>query len=239
MAVLETIGLEKVYGRRRVVDGVSLNVGEGEIVGLLGSNGAGKTTTFKMIVGLVTPTRGSILLRGEDISRLAVYRRARLGMGFLSQEPSVFQRLTVEQNLFAILQVNGDPPDSDGIVKGLLEEYGLLPLARQKAHTLSGGEKRRLEVCRALVTSPSVMLLDEPFAGVDPKALADLKKVIRKLKERGIAVLLTDHNVRETFQVTDRSYIIEEGCVIADGPPPAIVDNPTVRKKYLGEDFRL
>lgn len=240
MGLLRTEGLTKRYGGRRVVDGVSITVGPGEIVGLLGRNGAGKTTTFRMIMGLIRPDGGRIELEGRDITRVPVYRRARLGMGFLSQEPSVFQRMTVEQNLIAILEVaasNGRPHAERA--RALLKEYGLDGLARHKAGTLSGGEKRRLEICRALVTSPKIVLLDEPFAGVDPIAVSELQDLIRKLRDQGISILLTDHNVRDTLQVTTRSYILDHGKILADGSPREIVDNAAVREAYLGDRFRL
>jgi len=241
MLLLQATQLMKRYGDRTVVSSVNLEVREGEIVGLLGRNGAGKTTTFKMIMGLVSPNGGQVLFEGKDVTRTPVYKRATLGMGFLSQEPSVFQRLTVEENLLAILQVvakkNGAPHADRA--RELLEEYGLTRLARQKAHTLSGGEKRRLEICRALLTRPRIILLDEPFAGVDPIAVSELQGLIRNLRAKGISVLLTDHNVRETLQVTTRSYIIDHGEVLAQGTPEEIVNNPLVREKYLGEQFRM
>lgn len=240
MALLEAEGLSKIYGNRKVVDGVSLSIDQGEIVGLLGRNGAGKTTSFKMIIGLVTPNSGHIAFRGTDVTYWPVYKRARLGMGFLSQEPSVFQRLTVLENLLAILEIvekNGSNRGSRALA--LLEEFGLAQLSDQKAYTLSGGEKRRLEICRALLTRPRIVLLDEPFAGVDPKAVSELQGFIKNLRSKGIGVLLTDHNVRETLQVTNRSYIIDEGKVLAHGPPADIVNNPVVREKYLGEHFRM
>jgi lipopolysaccharide export system ATP-binding protein len=239
--VLEARDLVKVYGSRKVVDGVSLKVETGEIVGLLGRNGAGKTTTFKAIVGLIRPQSGEIHLNGEEITRLPIYKRARRGMGFLSQEPSVFQRLTVEENLLAILELIGGSADRErhARARSLLEEFGLAQVSRQKAYTLSGGETRRLEICRSMLTHPAIMLLDEPFAGVDPIAVADLQGLIRRLKEKSISVLLTDHNVRETLQVTDRSYIIDQGVVIAQGSRAEIVDNPLVRERYLGQNFRI
>lgn len=238
-AVLDVRGLSKDYGGRKVVDRVSLVVNPAEIVGLLGRNGAGKTTTFRMIVGLVTPKEGRIFLNGEDVTHLPVFRRARMGLAFLSQESSVFQGLTVLENILAILEVTGTGRDRRATAMGLLREYGLDRLERQKAHTLSGGEKRRLEICRALAGRPSVVLLDEPFAGVDPIAVGELQGLIRGLQKKGIAVLLTDHNVRETLRVTDRSLIIDAGVVLAEGPPALLVNNALVRERYLGEDFKL
>jgi lipopolysaccharide export system ATP-binding protein len=238
MSVLEAHELTKIYGERKVVNGVSLRVDSGEIVGLLGRNGAGKTTTFKAIVGLIRVNSGRIELQGSDITSMPVYLRARRGMGFLSQEPSVFQRLTVEKNLLAVMELIGTD-DRKRRAHDLLEEYGLSKVARQKAYTLSGGEKRRLEICRSLLTHPAIMLLDEPFAGVDPIALHDLQGLIKQLKQKGISVLLTDHNVRETLQVTDRAYIIDQGCVLTQGTRQEIVDNPLVREKYLGQNFQI
>lgn len=241
MPLLEAWDLTKLYGNRKVVNSVRIQVEAGEIVGLLGRNGAGKTTTFRMIMGLVIPDAGTIRLDGREVTRLPVFRRALLGMGFLSQEPSVFQRLTVEQNLLAILQVvsrERGVSQRDRAAK-LLEEYGLARLAGQMAYTLSGGEKRRLEICRTLLTNPRIILLDEPFAGVDPIAVSELQDLIRTLRDKGISILLTDHNVRETLQVTTRSYIIDHGQVLAQGSPSEIVANPEVREKYLGEQFRM
>lgn len=238
--VLKTQQLEKYYGKRKVVDGVSLLVRQGEIVGLLGRNGAGKSTSFKMVMGLVKPDGGSVVIDGRNVTDLPVYQRARLGMGYLAQEPSVFQRMSVLDNLRAILEFT-DTPKAEYLetARGLLREYGLGHLERQKAETLSGGETRRLEICRALVRRPLVILLDEPFSGVDPIAVTDLQEMIRGLKRKGIGVLLTDHNVRETLAITDRSYIIDEGCVLAEGVPADITQNPLVRERYLGERFRL
>ena len=238
MSVLEAQDLVKVYGERKVVNGVSLAVEPGEIVGLLGRNGAGKTTTFRAIVGLIRVEGGTISLKGTDITNMPVYLRARMGMGFLSQEPSVFQRLTVEQNLLAILELI-EAENRREQAHALLEEYGLAKLAKQKAYTLSGGEKRRLEICRSLLTHPAIILLDEPFAGVDPIAVSDLQGLIKQLKQKGISVLLTDHDVRETLQVTDRAYIINEGQVLAHGTRQELLDNPLVREKYLGQNFQI
>ena len=239
-ALLRTVGLVKSYGGRRVVNEVEITVNKGEIVGLLGKNGAGKTTTFYMIVGLIQPEAGTVHFDGADITRLPMHQRALLGMGYLSQEPSTFRTLTVEQNIMAILETL---PLSDHVrhrrARRLLEELDIAHLARQKAYTLSGGERRRLEICRALVTSPSFMMLDEPISGVDPIAVFDVQRIIAQLSERGIGVLLTDHNVRETLSVVDRAYIINEGVVEVSGPSDYLINDPTARKIYLGEQFSM
>jgi lipopolysaccharide export system ATP-binding protein len=240
MPLLNVDNVTRVYGQRRVVDGVSLAVDRGEVVGLLGRNGAGKTTTFRMVVGLVRPTSGGIRFHDKDVTWWPIYRRARLGMGFLPQEPSVFQRLTVEENLLAILETTAMPSaERKRTAAALLDEYGLARLAPQKALTLSGGETRRLEICRAMITNPSVMLLDEPFSGVDPIAVGDLQQFVLRLKERGIGVLLTDHNVRETLRICDRAYIIDHGRVLRHGRPAEIVEDPVVRESYLGANFTM
>lgn len=240
MPLLEVLEVTRIYGRRKVVSGVSLRVDEGEVVGLLGRNGAGKTTTFRMVVGLVRTNEGRILFRGDDVTRWPIYRRARRGMGFLPQEPSIFTRLTVEDNLVAILETTGvKAAERRGRAHALLEEYGLAKLAGQKAYTLSGGETRRLEICRAMITKPTIILLDEPFSGVDPIAVAELQEFIVKLQKRGVAVLLTDHNVRETLQICNRAYIIDNGTVFREGSPDSIVNDPIVRQKYLGEHFQM
>jgi len=240
LTLLRVEDVTKIYARRRVVDGVSLQLERGEVVGLLGRNGAGKTTTFRMVIGLVRPDGGRIVFNDIDVSRLPIFKRARLGMGFLPQEPSVFQRLTVEENLLAILETrNGSVGDHRQKAGALLEEYGLSRLSRQRAYTLSGGETRRLEICRALITSPSIILLDEPFSGVDPIAVGELQQFIVKLKQRSIGVLLTDHNVRETLAICDHSYIIDEGRLLAKGTRDEIVGNPLVRERYLGANFKL
>lgn len=239
--LLETHDLVKTYNGRRVVDRVGFAVGEGEIVGLLGRNGAGKTTTFRITVGMIESDDGSVKFAGEDISRLPMYQRARRGIGYLSQEPSVFQRLTVEQNLLAILETLKDLSQAERISKaqGLMKRFGLLVNARQLARTLSGGERRKLEIARALITSPRLLLLDEPFSGVDPISVKDLQRDILKLRdERGISILLTDHNVRETLTVTDRSYILDEGKVLRHGPPKELINDEVVRRTYLGDTFR-
>jgi lipopolysaccharide export system ATP-binding protein len=238
--LLETIDLVKRYGSRTVVDCVSYCVHYGEIVGLLGRNGAGKTTSFRMTIGMITPNAGQVIFDGEDIARLPMYKRAQLGIGYLSQEPSIFQRLTVRQNLLAILE--GMPlrrRERHHRADELLEQFGLSHLAGQLARSLSGGERRRLEIARALVTQPKLILLDEPFSGVDPIAVEGLQReIVRLRKEHEIAILLTDHNVRETLSVTDRSYIIHEGQVIAEGAPRDLINDPKVRRIYLGNTFR-
>ncbi|MBI3099699.1 MAG: LPS export ABC transporter ATP-binding protein [Planctomycetes bacterium] len=233
-------GLTKRFGSRTVVDGLSFDVHAGEIVGLLGRNGAGKTTAFKMAMGLIPPNAGKVMLNGNEITRLPMYRRAKMGLGYLAQEPSIFQRLTVEENLLAILETQGlSGADCRRRAAELLAEYGLTRVAKQKAHTLSGGETRRLEISRALVTDPKLMLLDEPFSGVDPIAVNDIQGLIRRLKEHGIGILLTDHNVREMLTVTDRSYIIDQGRILAHGSPQEVLANPEARQAYFGEQFRM
>ncbi|MHC5038643.1 MAG: LPS export ABC transporter ATP-binding protein [Planctomycetota bacterium] len=240
MALLEVKDLVKSYRRRRVVDGISFCIDKGEIVGLLGRNGAGKTTTFRMIIGMIRPEGGRVFFGDREITRLPMYRRAQLGLGYLSQEPSVFQGLTVEENILAILETQSlSREERRNKLQELLEVFGLTSLARSKAITLSGGERRRLEITRALVLSPELILLDEPFAGIDPIAVADIQANIAALALRGISVLLTDHNVRETLSITDRSTIIDEGKKIAEGSPESIVSDPVVRKRYLGEGFKL
>lgn len=238
--LLEVDGVSKIYGKRKVVDGVSLRVNRGEVVGLLGRNGAGKTTTFRMAIGIVTPNGGRIVFRGDVVTKLPIFKRARKGMGFLPQERSVFQRLTVEENLLAVLETRKDVKgDRRERAAAMLAEYGLTKIAKQKAYTLSGGETRRLEICRAMITSPSILMLDEPFSGVDPIAVGELQGFIRGLRDRGIGVLLTDHNVRETLTVCDRAYIINEGKVLKTGTPSEIEADPLVRQTYLGENFRM
>ena len=239
MILLETRNLIKRYSGRAVVDHVSFVVRQGEIVGLLGRNGAGKTTTFRMTIGMITPDAGTVVFDGADVTSLPMYKRARRGMGYLSQEPSIFQRLTVRQNLMAILETMRLPaPTRQERCDQLLEQFGLARLQDQLARTLSGGERRKLEIARALVTNPTMMLLDEPFSGVDPIAVEDLQREIRGLKDRGISILLTDHNVRETLTVTDRSYIISDGKVLREGPPKVLINDDLVRKTYLGHTFR-
>jgi lipopolysaccharide export system ATP-binding protein len=237
---LTTEDLRKSYKGRSVVRDVSIAINGGEVVGLLGPNGAGKTTTFSCVLGLVVPDSGRVLLNGEDITRLPMYLRARRGIGYLPQEASVFRRMTVEQNLLAVLEMLDLPAAKVADrARSLLEEFGITHLARQKASTLSGGERRRLEIARALTTGPSFILLDEPFAGIDPKARYDLQHVIAHLKERGLGILITDHNVRETLQITDRAYIIHDGVIFQTGTPEALATDPRVRDVYLGEQFSL
>ena len=237
---LQAAGLSKNYGARSVLTDVSLYIGAGEVVGLLGPNGAGKTTTFHCILGLTEPDRGRILLGSADITSLPMYRRARRGISYLPQEASIFRRLTVEQNLVAVLETL-DMAREDLVprARALLAEFRIGHLASQPGHALSGGERRRVEIARALALSPSFMLLDEPFAGLDPKARSDLQRLVAHLRERGIGVLITDHNVRETLQITDRAYIIANGVIIRNGTPGELAADPEVRAVYLGEDFRL
>ncbi len=237
---LEAKGLVKSYGRRIVVRGMEIHVEPGEVVGLLGPNGAGKTTCFQMIMGLVRPDEGTIHLNGENVTKKPMYERARHGIGYLAQEPSIFRRLTVEENLMAVLQMRDFPgQDKNQKMNGLLSELGLEKLRHQMASTLSGGEKRRCEVARALVTDPKYLLLDEPFVGIDPLAVADLQSVVGGLKARGIGVLITDHNVRETLEIVDRAYIMYEGQVRVEGTAREILDHPDARRFYLGEKFSL
>jgi lipopolysaccharide export system ATP-binding protein len=238
--MLVTRELTKEYGRKRVVDCVNIEVGKGEIVGLLGPNGAGKTTTFYMIVGLIRPTSGKILLDQTDISHLPMYKRAQRGIGYLSQESSIFRKLTVQQNIEAILETQKlSRGQRKARLKELLEVLNISQLASRKAYYLSGGERRKVEVTRALVTNPSYMLLDEPFAGIDPIAVADLQKIVLQLKEMGLGVIITDHNVRETLAITDKSYIIYEGSILFSGTPDTLAKDLRVREVYLGEHFEL
>ncbi|KPL18076.1 MAG: LPS export ABC transporter ATP-binding protein [candidate division Zixibacteria bacterium SM23_81] len=240
MALLRAANLIKIYHKRKVVDRVSLEVRQGEIVGLLGPNGAGKTTTFYMIVGMIQPNEGRVLIDDQDITGLPMYQRARRGIGYLSQEPSVFRKLSVQDNIMAILQtLDLNTQQRQERLKVLLEELDLLPLARNKAYNLSGGERRRVEITRALVTNPNFMLLDEPFAGIDPIAVEDIQKIVARLREKGLGVLITDHNVRETLQITDRAYIMSEGQILKLGTAEFLANDPEARKIYLGERFRL
>ncbi len=237
---LSVENLIKRYGQRTVVNEVSLNVEQGEIVGLLGPNGAGKTTTFYMITGMIRPNKGQVKLGEQDITYLPMHRRARLGVGYLSQEPSVFRKLTVEENLMAILQMMPlDRAARREKMKTLLEEFGIARLGRQKAHTLSGGERRRLEIARALVTDPKFILLDEPFAGIDPLAVQDIQNIVQKLKERNIGVLITDHNVYDTLSITDRAYLLYDGKILKAGDAQFLAEDAQARALYLGEKFRL
>ena len=238
--LVETRGLVKEYRRRRVVNGVAMNVREGEIVGLLGPNGAGKTTSFYMITGLIRPTSGHVYFKGQDVTRLPMYRRARMGLGYLAQEPSIFRNLTVEENVLAILETLPiGIRERRRRLDYLLEELKIGYLAKQKAYTLSGGERRRLEITRALVTDPSLILLDEPFSGVDPLAVYDVQQIIRDLKQRGLGILITDHNVRETLSVVDRAYVIYSGEVLTEGTREFLVNDPQAREKYLGKAFSM
>src|SRR5216110_386605 len=240
MAMLRTQDLTKTYSGRTVVRGVSVDVKSGEIVGLLGPNGAGKTTTFYMTVVLTAPDSGRVELNGVDVTDDPMYVRARKGIGYLPQEPSIFRGLTVEQNLLAILEtMDLDGPSRRARLRELLAALNLTPLASAPAHTLSGGERRRAEITRALVVSPKFILLDEPFAGIDPIAVADIQKIIFHLKDRGIGVLVTDHNVRETLRITDRAYIVHDGAIFKSGTPDALAADEDVRRIYLGTEFRL
>ena len=238
--LLQARALTKSYGRRVVVHHVNLEIRTGEVVGLLGPNGAGKTTTFYMVVGLARPDSGQVFLGEDDITALPMYQRARAGIGYLPQEASVFRKLTAEQNVLAILETLGlDAAEQRARARELLDELGILALAKQPAYSLSGGERRRLEICRALATSPAFMLLDEPFAGIDPIAVVDIQKLVGHLKDRGIGVLITDHNVRETLKITDRAYILREGEVFRSGTPGELASDEEVRRVYLGESFTL
>jgi lipopolysaccharide export system ATP-binding protein len=238
--VLKTRSLVKAYRKRRVVDHLDMEVREGEVVGLLGPNGAGKTTTFHMIVGLVRPTSGKILLDDEEISRLPMHLRARRGLGYLAQEPSIFRKLTVEENILAILETTRlRKQERQRRLDELLRELNIAHLAKSRAYRLSGGERRRVEIARSLVTSPSFFLLDEPFTGIDPIARADIQQIVLQLKTRGMGVLITDHNVRETLQITDRAYIIYDGRILLAGTAVEIAENPLARQHYLGESFTL
>jgi lipopolysaccharide export system ATP-binding protein len=240
MATLRTRDLTKSYSGRTVVKGVNVEIASGEVIGLLGANGAGKTTTFSMVVGLTAPDSGRVLLDGIDVTDDPMYIRARKGIGYLPQEASIFRGLTVEQNIMAILETL----DLDGTgrrtrLRELLAELGLTPLAKAPAFTLSGGERRRVEITRALVISPKFMLLDEPFAGIDPIAITDIQKIIFHLKSQGIGVLITDHNVRETLRITDRAYIVHDGVIFKSGTPQSLAADEEVKRIYLGADFRL
>ncbi|MFQ5916212.1 MAG: LPS export ABC transporter ATP-binding protein [Candidatus Binatia bacterium] len=240
MSILKAEGVTKAFNGRRVVDNVNLEVGGGEVVGLLGPNGAGKTTTFHMIVGFVRPDGGKVFLNGEDMTSAPIYQRARAGISYLPQESSVFRRLTVEENLFAILETLdlAREEQKDRATK-LMRMLGLSELAKQKAQTLSGGERRRVEIARALVISPFFVLLDEPLTGVDPIAVGEVQKIIRRLSSGGIGVLITDHNVRETLGICHRAYILSEGVILEEGSPDKIASSPKARRVYLGEEFRL
>lgn len=238
--LLRADGLVKIYGQRAVVNGVDLEVRPGEIVGILGPNGAGKTTTFYMIVGLVRPDGGRVSFRGEDVTGKPMHMRARMGMGYLPQEESIFRRLTVEENLMAVLETTElGRAERKARCEELLEQFGITHVASQPALTLSGGEKRRLTIARSLVTRPSLLMLDEPFSGVDPIAVADVQQIVVGLREQGLAILITDHNVRETLSIVDRAYLIYEGRVQTEGAKEFLVNDPVARRVYLGESFRI
>ncbi|MDP3049179.1 MAG: LPS export ABC transporter ATP-binding protein [Thermodesulfovibrionales bacterium] len=240
MHILEVKEITKNYGKRCVVKNLSLYVTTGEIVGLLGPNGAGKTTTFYMIVGMIKPENGSIFLNGEDIGQLPMYQKARRGIGYLPQEPSIFRKLTVRDNLRAVLEIKGYPDaDIAGMVEDLLDEFNLRGFADRNGYRLSGGERRRTEIARALALKPTFILFDEPFTGIDPIAVIELKKMLTYLKNKGLGILITDHNVRDTLSITDRAYIINNSEVLAEGAPETIIANPQVKEAYLGEEFRL
>jgi lipopolysaccharide export system ATP-binding protein len=240
MSCLRATDLVKMYRKRKVVDGVSLEVRQGEIVGLLGPNGAGKTTTFYMIVGMIQPNEGQVFIDDQEITRLPMYQRARRGIGYLSQEPSVFRKLSVRDNIMAILEtLKLTDEEREKRLKALLAELDLTPLARNKAYTLSGGERRRVELTRALVTDPKFVLLDEPFVGIDPIAVEEIQRIVAQLREKGLGVLITDHNVRETLQITDRAYVMCDGKILKTGTAEFLANDAEARKIYLGERFRL
>ncbi|MBI5191120.1 MAG: LPS export ABC transporter ATP-binding protein [Nitrospirae bacterium] len=240
MKTLHTKGLMKTYGGRQVVKKVGLDIKSGEVVGLLGPNGAGKTTIFYMIVGLVSPDKGTVHLDHTELTGLPIYKRARLGLGYLPQEPSIFRKMTVEDNIMAVLEtLDLSHSEREERLAELLEDLNIAHIAKSMAYTLSGGERRRVEITRALVMSPSFILLDEPFAGIDPIAVTDIQKIISRLKAKGIGVLITDHNVRETLGSTDRAYIISEGTILESGTPEQIAGSARARQIYLGENFRL
>ncbi len=234
-------GLKKSYGKKQAVRDVSFSMQQGEIVGFLGPNGAGKTTVFYIIVGFIRPNAGTIYLDGQELSRLPMYRRARLGVSYLPQEASVFRKLTVEKNIWAILETRNDLTKREKLLllDTLLEELGIAENRRQMAYTLSGGERRRTEIARALAIEPKFLLLDEPFAGIDPIAVYEIKTIVQQLSRRGIGVLVTDHNVRDTLEITNRSYIIKDGEIVVEGSREEVMDNPLARKVYLGESFRI
>lgn len=240
MHLLEIKGLSKSYDGREVVKGVDLSVKRGEIVGLLGPNGAGKTTTFYMVVGVIAPNSGSIIFDNYEITSLPIHARARFGIGYLSQEPSIFRKLTVEENIMAILETLPiNRAERKHKLESLLEELNIARLAKSMAYTLSGGERRRLEITRALVTNPSFILLDEPFSGIDPIVVNEAQEIIKELRDRGLGILLTDHNVRETLSITDRAYLIADGRILISGSAEDLINNPQAREIYLGEKFRM
>jgi len=240
MHLLETRQLIKSYGGRTVVKGISINVKRGEVVGLLGPNGAGKTTTFYMVTGIIKPDRGQVIFDKKDITNLPIYKRARSGIGYLSQEPSIFRKLTVEENIMAIMETLGFPrKERQYQLDNLLNQLKIAHLRKNKAYTLSGGERRRLEITRTLVTNPMFILLDEPFSGIDPIAVFDCQEVIKELKEMGLGILLTDHNVRETLTITDRTYIMYEGEILISGSQEELINDPKAKEIYLGERFSM
>ena len=240
MNLLETKGLVKSYGGRRVVDGLSITVGRSEVVGILGPNGAGKTTSFYMIVGIIAPEKGEIFFDQVDITKKPIHARCQLGMGYLAQESSIFRKLTVEENIMAILEtLDISPRERRKRLNNLLEELNIVHLAKSKAFTLSGGERRRLEITRALVTNPSFLLLDEPFSGIDPIVVAEAQEIIKELKNKGLGILLTDHNVRETLSITDRAYLIADGRLLISGTADDLINDPKAKQIYLGEKFRM
>ena len=236
--MIRTEGLVKIYGRRRVVDGVSLEINRGEVIGLLGPNGAGKTTTFYMIIGLIKPKEGKVYFGEKEITKWPMFKRALLGIGYLAQEPSIFRRLTVEENLLLVLEARGVKNKKE-VVDQLLEEFSLTHLRKMRGQDLSGGERRRVEVARAMAGNPQFILLDEPFTGVDPIAVEELKRIITVLKSKNLGILLTDHNVRDTLSITDRSYIIYQGKILTEGPADKLTKDPLARKFYLGERFEM
>ncbi|WP_428897841.1 lipopolysaccharide export system ATP-binding protein [Parelusimicrobium proximum] len=237
---LKSQNIEKTYGHRRVVKGVDINIKSGEIVGLLGPNGAGKTTTFYMLVGFIEPTSGQVVIDNTDVTDQPMYERARHGLGYLAQEPTIFKGLTVEENLLAVLErIEPDKVKRKQKVDELLEEFGITKLAKQKAWTLSGGEKRRMEIARCMIMHPQIILLDEPFVGIDPITVSDLRQMIFKLKDKGIGVLITDHNVRETLPLCERAYLIYDGKILIEGNQDTLLNDKNARKLYLGEDFKM
>jgi lipopolysaccharide export system ATP-binding protein len=240
MYLLEAKNLVKTYGGRRVVNSLSISIGRSEIVGLLGPNGAGKTTTFYMAVGIIKPDEGKVYFDQEDITNKPIHERCHLGIGYLAQEPSIFRKLTVEENIMLILEtLHISPRERKRRLSSLLEELNIAHLAKSKAYTLSGGERRRLEITRALVTNPSFLLLDEPFSGIDPIVVAEAQQIIKELKNRGLGILLTDHNVRETLSITDRAYLVADGEILISGTADDLVNNPRARQIYLGEKFKM
>ncbi len=240
MVMLEAKGLVKIYGRRRVVDGVNFQVGTGEIVGLLGPNGAGKTTSFRMTCGLVEPNAGRVMLNENDVTALPMYQRAQQGMGYLAQESSVFRKLSVENNLLGMMEMLGfDRKQRKHRCAELLEQFDITRLKKSRADSLSGGERRRLEIARCLVSNPKIILLDEPFTGIDPVTIISIQQIIRDLRERGISILITDHQVRETLQITNRSYVIRAGSVLCHGSPDEVLANPEARKYYFGDEMAI